>query len=880
MLSDVPKSVYLKDYKEPEFTIDTVDLHFDLNEEFTRVKSTLKIIRSVKTAVSAPLELLGEDLTLESIFVNDKQLKADDFRVAPGSLTIFKMEEKATIVITTTIKPQENTKLEGLYKSSGNFCTQCEAEGFRRITYYLDRPDVMAKFTTTIVGDKDKYPVLLSNGNPIKSGDLPGGKHFMTWEDPFRKPSYLFALVAGTLLYVEDFFTTMSGRKVQIRIYVEKENIDQCQHAMNSVIKSMQWDETRFGREYDLDYFNIVAVNDFNMGAMENKGLNIFNSKYILAKPETATDIDYLWIESVIGHEYFHNWSGNRITCRDWFQLSLKEGLTVFRDQEFTSDMQSRSVTRIGNVNDLRNTQFPQDNGPMAHPVRPEEYEEINNFYTTTIYNKGAEVIRMMFTILGKAKFRSGLDLYFSRHDGQAVTTEDFVKCMQDSSGVDLSQFKYWYSQAGTPVVTVDVEYNTNGTELTLNFKQTCPPTPGQNEKMPFHIPIKLGLVGENGKDVKLQFEGNATLSDGNSIIFNLTEKTQSLKLKNLKGKTIPSMLREFSAPIKLNYEYTDSDLAYLMANDSDDFTRWEAGQIYSMRLILRNITAFHRGDTLFSDEDFLSSFENLLMDNFLEGSYKSLAMSLPSENYVSELMGSIDIEGVNAARKYLVESVAKRFRNQLLALYVKSDVKDTYVFNKEGCAKRSLKNRALYYLMQIAGKEEIELCYKQFLNGSNMTDVITALSLLADVNCEQREKALDSFYLKWKHEPLVVNKWLGIHASSALPGTLDKVKSLMSHESFDLKNPNKVRALIGSFSFNRLQFHDPKGSGYAYLTDMIIKLDSMNPQVAARLVAGLINYKRFDRNRMDLMRNELLRLKNIDKISKDVGEIVSKSLH
>lgn len=880
MLSSVPKAVYLKDYKEPAFTIDTIDLHFDLNEDVSKVKSIIKVKRNAKTKAEDPIELLGEDLALESIYLNDKKLTETEYKLVTGGLVIFNVGDTAKIAITTLIKPQENTKLEGLYKSSGNYCTQCEAEGFRRITYYLDRPDVMAKFTTTIEANKEKYPVLLSNGNPIKSGDLPNGRHFMVWEDPFRKPSYLFALVAGQLLYVEDFFTTMTGRKVQLRIYVEKENIDQCQHAMNSVIKSMKWDETRFGREYDLDYYNIVAVNDFNMGAMENKGLNVFNSKYILAKPETATDTDYLSIESVIGHEYFHNWSGNRVTCRDWFQLSLKEGLTVFRDQEFSSDMQSRSVCRISDVNALRNGQFTQDSGPMAHPVRPEEYEEINNFYTSTIYNKGAEVIRMMFTILGKDKFREGLDLYFNRHDGQAVTIEDFVKCMQDSSGVDLTQFKYWYSQAGTPVVSIDVEYNPNGTELTLTFKQSCPPTPGQTEKQPFCIPIKLGLLGEDGKDLPLEFDGNAIHADGNSLIFKLTQATQKLTLKGVKGKAIPSFLREFSAPIKLVYDYSDSELAFLMANDSDDFTRWEAGQLYAMRIILRNVTAFHRGDTLFADEDFLSAFENIIANKTLQGSFKAYAMSLPSENYVSELMNAIDIEGVNAARKYLVESIAKRFRQQLLSIYLRLDKNTPYEFSKEGCAQRDLKNKALYYLMQIAGKDEIELCYRQYKNGNNMTDVITALTLLGDVNCEQRDNALDEFYRKWKHEPLVVNKWLSIHAASNLPGTLNKVKALMSHEAFDIKNPNKVRALIGAFGYNRMQFNAPDGSGYSFLADMIIQIDTMNPQVAARLVSGLINYKRFDRNRMDLMRNELLKINNVDKISKDVGEIVTKSLH
>jgi len=880
MVNSEPKSIYLKDYKPPAFSIDTVDLYFSLYEDITKVNSKLIVSRNFNTPKDFPLELSGEDLVLESVELNGKKLNASEYKVSSNSLILFNLDVKNTIQITTIIKPQENTKLEGLYKSSGNFCTQCEAEGFRRITYYIDRPDVMAKFTTTIEGDKQLYPVLLSNGNPIKSGELPNGRHFMTWEDPFRKPSYLFALVAGNLLYIEDFFTTMSGRKVQLRIYTEKENIDKCQHAMNSLINSMKWDEERFGREYDLSYYNVVAVNDFNMGAMENKGLNIFNSKYVLAKPETATDYDFLAIESVIGHEYFHNWSGNRVTCRDWFQLSLKEGLTVFRDQEFTADMQSRSVARISDVTVLRNSQFPQDSSPMAHPVRPEEYAEINNFYTSTVYNKGAEVIRMMFMILGRDKFRKGLDLYFDRHDGQAVTTEDFVKCMQDSSGIDLSQFKYWYCQAGTPVVSVEIEYNTNGTELTMIFNQTCPPTPGQNEKMPFYIPIKLGLLGADGKDVPLEFEGDASRSDGNSLLFNLRQKNQTLKIKGLTSKTTPSFLREFSAPIKLAYDYTDNDLAFLMANDSDDFTRWEAGQIYAVRIILRNVKSFHRGDTLFADEEFLSAFENVLSDKFLEGSFKSIALTLPSENYVSELMDSIDIDGVNAARKYLIESIVKRFRQQLLSMYLKLNKNTPYLFNKEEYAKRNLKNKALYYLMQISGKDEIELCFNQYKNANNMTDVLAALSCLADVNCPQRQIALDEFYEKWKHDALVVNKWLTLHASSALPGTLDRVKALMKHESFDIKNPNNVRALIGAFSMNRMQFHDASGSGYQFLTDMICQLDPMNPQVAARLVSGLVNYKRFDRNRMELMKQSLLKLSNVDKISKDVGEIVSKSLH
>jgi aminopeptidase N len=880
MVNEEPKSIYLKDYKPPAYSIDTIDLHFNLFEDITIVKSTLKVFRNINTPKEIPLELSGEDLILESIFQNGKELSKSEFQVTATSLLILKVGENDTLEITTKIKPQENTKLEGLYKSSGNFCTQCEAEGFRRITYYLDRPDVMAKFTTTIEGDKKLYPVLLSNGNPIKSGDLPNGRHYMTWEDPFRKPSYLFALVAGHLLFIEDFFTTMKGRKVQLRIYVEKENIDKCQHAMNSLINSMKWDEERFSREYDLSIYNIVAVNDFNMGAMENKGLNVFNSKYVLAKPETATDFDYLGIESVIGHEYFHNWSGNRVTCRDWFQLSLKEGLTVFRDQEFTADMQSRSVARINDVTTLRNSQFIQDSGPMAHPVRPEEYAEINNFYTSTIYNKGAEVIRMMFTILGRDKFKKALDLYFERHDGQAVTTEDFVKCMQDSSGINLAQFKYWYSQAGTPVVSIEIEYNTNGTELTLIFNQSCPPTPGQKEKMPFYIPIKLGLLGNDGKDVPLEFEGNAFKSDNNSLLFNLTEKSQTLKIKGLSGKTIPSFLREFSAPVKLVYDYTDNDLAFLMSKDSDDFTRWEAGQIYALRIIFRNVKSFHRGDTLFADEEFLSAFENVLSDKSLENSFKSIALSLPSENYVSELMDSIDIEGVNAARKYLIESIAKRFRQQFLSMYLKFNKTTPYSFNKEEYGKRNLKNRALYYLMQIGGKEEIELCYNQYKDGNNMTDVMAALSYLVDVNCPQRQLALDEFYLKWKHDALVVNKWLGLHAGSLLPGTLDTVKSLMNHESFDIKNPNNVRSLIGAFTMNRMQFHEAKGSGYQFLTDMITQLDPMNPQVAARLVSGLINYKRFDRNRMELMKESLLKLSSLDKISRDVGEIVSKSLH
>ncbi|PCJ60571.1 MAG: aminopeptidase N [Planctomycetota bacterium] len=878
-MSDEPNVIYLKDYKQPDYWIKNIDLTFELGEEETVVSSVLKVEKNDSLNHSNPLVLMGEDLTIKSIELNGDVLNESDYKLDDKTLTVLNAKNNCELKIVTVIKPQENTKLEGLYKSSGNFCTQCEAEGFRRITYYLDRPDVMAIFTSKVIADKTKYPVLLSNGNPVESGDLPDGKHFVKWFDPFKKPSYLFALVAGELSFIESFYKTISGRKVQCRIYVEKENIDQCQHALDSLIHSMKWDEDRFGREYDLDIYNVVAVNDFNMGAMENKGLNVFNSKYVLAKPETATDLDFIQIEAVIGHEYFHNWTGNRITCRDWFQLSLKEGLTVFRDQEFTSDRQSRSSTRIQNVNILRNAQFPEDSGPMAHSVRPDSYAEINNFYTSTIYNKGSEVIRMIYTLLGKTVFRKATDLYFERHDGQAVTIDDFAQCMQDASGVDLTLFKNWYCQAGTPVVEVKSEYDSSGKIYKLHFKQSCPATPGQDQKNPFHIPVKLGLLDEVGNDLELKPSGGNYVSDGTSIIYNLMEQEQTLEFTNIEKEPTPSLFREFSSPIKLVYEYSDEELAFLMSNDNDEFNQWEASQNFALRIILKNIDHYQNNNELEINENYLKAIDKIITNDSMEDDIKANALMIPSMRYIGELMPEIDVDAAYSSREFLIKQVANASKSKFLELYHSCKGSDVYELNNQAIGQRSLKNGALSWLMS-GSSPEIELCFKQYNSSSNMTDELAAIGLIVDHDCNERSLAIEGFYNKWKNDVLVLNKWLALQGGSKIKGNINNVKNLMSHESFEIKNPNKVRSLLGSFfAGSYIEFHAIDGSGYQFLSETILKLDQLNPQVSARMVSGLIGFKKFKKDRADLMKAELEKIQNSENVSADVMEIVNNSL-
>lgn len=870
MTKSSPQPIYLKDYQAPDFLIERTNLEFELGEELTIVKSNLTMLANPnKVKTTKDLILNGEALQLKSVKINDKTLSSSDYKVTEDSLILFDVPESFNLEIVTEIKPQENTALTGLYKSSGNFCTQCEAEGFRRITYYLDRPDVMSRFTTTIIADETKYPILLSNGNLIEAGKKDKGRHWAKWEDPFKKPSYLFALVAGDLECVEDFFVTQSGRQVTLRIFVEKGNKDKCHHSMEAVKKAMRWDEERFGREYDLDIYMIVAVSDFNMGAMENKGLNIFNTKYILAKPETATDLDYLHVESVIAHEYCHNWSGNRITCRDWFQLSLKEGFTIFRDQTFTADTTSATVSRIQDVNDLRLSQFPEDSGPLAHPVRPESYIEINNFYTSTIYNKGAEVIRMMQTILGDKMFREATDLYFKRHDGQAVTIEDFVKAMEDVSKMDLTQFRLWYAQAGTPVLTVQDEYDEAKKTYTLTIKQTIPPTPEQPDKKPMHIPIKMGLISSKGKNLQ-------------SKLLELKKEEETFVFHEVQEKPVPSLLRHFSAPAKIQYDYTDEMLQLLFKYDEDLFNRWESGQKYSINLILRLVDSYNQNKKIIIPDEFIDAFLYAIQTMQEDKLLLVEMLTLPSEKYLAEQMAIVDVDAIHETREFVIRELAKQLKNLFISVYNKNNSKKAYEFSLPEVGKRQLKNLCLNFLMVLNDPEIHELALAQFERAltSNMTDTIGALRYLTNIEGHQREAALDQFYFYWKKDALVMDKWFSLQAISKLPDTLSQVKKLAHHPAFDIKNPNKVYSLVGAFcGHNQVRFHAQTGEGYNFLTDMVLKLDALNPQIAARMVTPLTGWKRYNSGRQDLMKKQLEHILQHKNLSNDVYELVSKSL-
>ena len=866
------KTIYLKDYQQPAFWIDTVDLEFDLFDDHALVTSTVLYQRN-NQSTETDLELFGVELELQKISVNDYELSEKDYQIDDESLTLNNLADEFTLEIITKIYPQKNKSLEGLYQSSGNFCTQCEAQGFRKITYFLDRPDVMGKFVTTIRADKSKYPVMLSNGNLIEQGDLDNGKHFAKWQDPFKKPAYLFALVAGDLEHVTDSFTTVSGRDVKLEIYTEAHNIDKCDHAMQSLKRAMKWDEDRFGLEYDLDIYMIVAVDDFNMGAMENKGLNVFNSKLVFASPETATDNDYINIEAVIGHEYFHNWTGNRVTCRDWFQLSLKEGLTVFRDQEFTSDMHSRSVKRIEDVRMLRTHQFTEDASPMAHPIRPASFMEINNFYTMTVYEKGAEVVRLYNTLLGQDGFRKGMDLYFERHDGQAVTTEDFLSAMADANGVDLTQMQNWYSQAGTPVVDVTMDYDENHQSCTLNFSQSFPDTPEAkaSEKQAYIIPMKIGLLNSEGKEIHAE-------------TIQLTNQTQSVTFTDIAEKPLPSLLRDFSAPVKLNYDYSIDETIFLMQHDSDDFNRWEASQRLAKTLMLEMIAATAQGEALGVEPKVIDAYQQVLENQDLDPALREEALTLPSENDLAESMKEVDPDAIHQARQFLLKSIAQGLRLPLESTYenLNKELAEQGAYSPDSVSigKRHLKNTSLAYLGKINDPSIHEQCYQQFSQASNMTDTLAALGILASIECPQREQALKDFEQKWQHDTLVMDKWFAIQAISSLPDTLDNIKKLMDHKLFDMKNPNKVRSLIGAFANgNPVNFHNADGSGYQFHADRVLELDKYNPQIASRLVRALMNWRQYEAGRSGLMREQLERIKGVEGLSGDVFEIVTKAL-
>lgn len=873
-----PHVVYLKDYQIPAYLIDEIDLHLDLNDNVTLVKSTMQIHRnSLNQSAPANLILNGEELQLESIELNGEMLDSKQYHLTNTLLIISDVPEKFELKIVNKIYPQKNTALSGLYCSNKTYCTQCEAEGFRRITYYMDHPDILSRFKTTITASQKDYPYLLSNGNLIASGALEGDRHFATWVDPFKKPSYLFALVAGDFDLLEDTFTTMTGRQIALRIYVEKGYGDQAHHAMYSLKAAMRWDEETYGREYDLDIYMIVAIGDFNMGAMENKGLNIFNTKYILAKPETATDQDYIHILSVVGHEYFHNWSGNRITCRDWFQLSLKEGLTIFRDQSFTEDLLSRAVMRIHDVVALRETQFPEDAGPLAHPVRPESYIEINNFYTATVYNKGAEVLRMLQTILGKKLFREGMDLYFSRHDGQAVTIEDYIKAMEDVSGLDLQQFRLWYSQAGTPIINIQDDYDAQQGIYSLTIQQMIPSTPNQPEKLPLFIPIRMGLLGADGQEMPLYLDDEKVSKE--KVLF-LKDVAQTFKFKNVPSKPIPSLFRNFSAPIKLNFAYTAADLRFLFKHDTDAFNRWEAGQKYALQVLLALVQDYQHAKPFELPEAFVEMYDFILAHDTGDKFLLAEMLILPSEKYIGEQMACVDVDAIHAAREFVCHTLAQRLESVLLQTYEATQSAAAYHFDISAIGKRQLKNHCLSYLMRL--DKYIDLGINQFQHAlkSNMSDTQPALIALANVDCPQRETALQAFYTTWQHDALVVDKWFAIQAASKLPNTLQQVKKLMRHPAFDLKNPNKVYALIGTFGQrNPVHFHAANGEGYAFLRDTVQQLDKLNPQVAARMVKPLTSWRRYDKERQELMRKQLELLLKDSKLSKDVYELVSKSL-
>ncbi|RVU82825.1 aminopeptidase N [Leucothrix sargassi] len=871
--------IRLEEYQVPFYLADSLSLNIDLNDDATVVTSMAKYTRHESHPDVTTLSLHGEQQELISVKIDGELLNEDEYQVDDEYLTLSNLPAAFELEVSSRIYPQNNTSLEGLYQSGGKFCTQCEAEGFRKITYFLDRPDVMTIFTTRITADKTKYPVLLSNGNCTDKGDLDNGRHFAIWHDPFIKPAYLFALVAGNLECVRDEFTTMSGRKVALEIFTEAHNIPYCDYAMGSLKRAMKWDEERFGLEYDLDIYMIVAVDDFNMGAMENKGLNVFNSKLVFASPETATDVDYINIEAVIGHEYFHNWTGNRVTCRDWFQLSLKEGLTVFRDQEFTADLHSRPVKRIEDVRMLRTHQFAEDASPMAHPIRPSSFIEINNFYTVTVYEKGAEVVRLYYSLLGQEGFRKGMDLYFERHDGQAVTTEDFLAAMSDANGADLKQMETWYNQAGTPEVAVTMDYDAANKTCTLNFAQSCPDTPESSEKAPFLIPFKLALLSAAGDEVALQIEGESEAS-GTERVINITEATQSVTFVNVAEKPLPSLLRDFSAPVKYSYDYTTEEYMFLMKHEGDDFNRWEASQRLAQKLILEMLDERERGVAIGVAPEVVDAYQQVLDNAELDPALRAEALSLPGESDIAGVIDAADPQAIHEVRKFFMTTLANGMRLSLDAQYDALNTQEAYSVDAASIGRRRLKNTCLAYLAMIDDEAVQQQCFEQFNNANNMTDRLAALMALADIDCPEREQALKAFETEWKDNPLVMDKWFSIQAASSLPDTLSQVKSLLTHPAYDAANPNKIRSLIGRFAMaNPVNFHAEDAEGYQFLTDIVIDLDKRNPQVASRMVRPLIKWRQLEPKRSELMKACLERIHKTEGISNDVFEIVDRGL-
>ncbi len=865
MKTDTPPTVYLKDYTPPAFWIDTVDLDFDIAAGSTTVTATLALRRN-PACPGQPLVLDGEELDTLSVTVDGKNWPKSE---TPTSLTLADLPDTCTLQTVVRIDPDKNTRLSGLYRSKDGYFTQCEAQGFRRITWFLDRPDVMATYTVTLHADKATYPVLLANGNPVASGDEANNRHWAKWADPFKKPAYLFAVVAGKLDVLRDTFRTASGRTVQLAIYVEPGKLDQCPHAMAALQKSMKWDEERFGLECDLDHYMIVAVGDFNMGAMENKGLNIFNTKYVLARPDVATDVDFENIDRVVAHEYFHNWTGNRVTCRDWFQLSLKEGLTVFRDQEFGADLHNRQTARIREVRGLRAAQFPEDAGPMAHPVRPASFVEINNFYTATVYEKGAEVIRMIQTLIGRDGFRRGMDEYFRRHDGQAVTCEDFVASMAAASGFDFGQFMRWYNQPGTPHVAVDGHYDAESRTYTLTCTQS---NRRASDDQPYLIPIRVALFSEAGD-----------LLSGSERTLHLTATSQSFVFNDVAAEPVPSLLRDFSAPVYLDFDYTPEQLALLLGHESDAFNAWEAGQRLATTLILDAAQAIAAGQNPGWPDTFTAACRRLLQTQAQRGAaFVAETLTLPGEGTLAELLDVVNPDALHAARNGLRRHLAEELEGEFSGLYAALAITEPYAPTSEQAGRRALRNVCLGYLLELDTDAVRQRALQQFKAADNMTDQYAALAALANVNaatCPQRDEALAAFYAQWRDEALVVDKWLAAQSSSRRPDTLATVKALTTHPAFDAGNPNKIYALIRNFGANLVRFNAADGSGYAFMADRILELHDKNPQVASRLARSFDRWQKFDAGRQAHARAALERIRQHDGLSRDVLEVVSRAL-
>lgn len=866
----VKKSTFLKDYTEPAYWVEKIELKFDLYEEYTDVASTMQMYRNRNVAdESTPVVLDIRDLEIVSVIAGDMVLLPGEYEVTEDQFKLAAAPEHFTLEIKTRLYPQQNTSLEGLYKPGGMFCTQCEAEGFRKITPFPDRPDVMAAYSCIITADENRFPVLLSNGNRVDSGRLEGGRHYVKWEDPFKKPSYLFALVAGDLVRIEDTFETRSGRTVDLHIYVEKENIHKCGHAMTSLKQAMQWDEERFDREYDLDLYQIVAVNDFNAGAMENKGLNIFNSKFVLADYKTATDTDFLHIQTVIAHEYFHNWTGNRITLKNWFQLSLKEGLTVFRDQEFTSDLNSRGVKRIHDVKALRANQFPIDDGPMVHPVRPESYIEMNNFYTMTVYEKGAEIVRMVYTLLEREGFKRGMNQYFEMFDGCAVTIEDFLSALEKGAGTDLSGMMRWYTQSGTPVVTVTRDWDDARRTLTLTFEQLTPPDRNESVKEPCPVPVLYGLLDRNGNEVPGYGSG----------FFLLTSEREEIEFKDVDPDCIPSVFRGFSAPVKVKTDLSEQELSLIMAEDSDLFNRWDAANRLYFREIVRIVEMIQNNREPEASGFLLDALDKLMQDRKAQKSFVALALTLPEEKEIAEQFEKVDVEAVHKAGKYLKKEIAAKLEHRLTDIIEWCMDPDPASLDFEDISRRRLKNTALGYIGALETDAAVQEIYNRFANCENMTDEIAMLHVLADIDHEARDKALIRFYERWNHDPLVLDKWFTAQAVSSITSP-EAVELLSRHPEFSLKNPNRVRALPGAFAMqNQRNFHREDGKGYAFISNQIMELDRLNPQIAARLASAFDRRKKYDDKRNALMKKELEKISRSETISKNLYEVISRSL-